>query len=284
MCSGLQVKKLRVHRTLRPLWNKICYFCRRDVFQAFTGAVILGFLLCAEPELGVEDCHASRYEPNVETSGTDQWNGLKPLRLLIRIFCKSPLKCITLRRVKAAQKPPSVFKVWLSFVKLNWKHPDMLLKHLCSQMTTWHKVLAPVRKPPSALDECCRFIFSYRSSALLRAWFQCSACLFSFCPYGWIFIAHLPLIMSHHNHVWMQKRLISVPLVTQENDQSMREHSFSPFHFQQWFSSGSETCSCFWRHVRFSEKVPLNSQIKKMTHLKYSWDPDAISVYKNGWW
>lgn len=30
----------------------------------------------------------------------------------------------------------SVCLMWLSHVKLHWKHPDMLLKHLCGQMTT----------------------------------------------------------------------------------------------------------------------------------------------------
>lgn len=37
------------------------------VFQAFTGAVILGLLLCAEPELGVDDCHVPLCAQNIKT-------------------------------------------------------------------------------------------------------------------------------------------------------------------------------------------------------------------------
>lgn len=76
------------------------------------------------------------------------------------------------RGVKAAQKPPGVLNVWLSRVKLNWKHPDMLLKHLCGQMTTLTQSVSPSAKASLSLDESCRFIFFYHSPALLRAWFQ----------------------------------------------------------------------------------------------------------------
>lgn len=72
------------------------------------------------------------------------------------------------RGVKAAQEPPGVFNVW----KLNCKHPDMLLKHLCGQMTTLTQSVSLSAKASLSLDECCRFIFFYHSPALLRAWFQ----------------------------------------------------------------------------------------------------------------
>lgn len=73
MCSALKVKKLRVHR------KKTCYFCRWEVFQAFTGAVISGLLRCAEPELGVDDSHVPPCEHTIKTSLNDQRNGLKTI-------------------------------------------------------------------------------------------------------------------------------------------------------------------------------------------------------------
>lgn len=70
MCSGPTVKTLRPAEHLGFSESKTSVIS--TVFQAFTGSVIPGLLLGAEPELGVDDCRVPLCEQKIKTALNDQ--------------------------------------------------------------------------------------------------------------------------------------------------------------------------------------------------------------------
>lgn len=217
MCSGLIVRKLSVHRTLGLLRKTPCYFCRWHVFQAFTGVVISGFLRCAEPELGLDACHAPPCEQNPKTSLNDQWNGLKPRRPRIHVFRKSLLQCVALPTRYGSAAASRQGSCLARLCETDIGSIQICYWNICVvRWQRWHKVLASALKPPCAPWWVLQFYFLLTQSSTFEGLVSvlCSPDLFLSLRRN-SQRSLPPLFMFQHKRV---KRWISVPVVTREND------------------------------------------------------------------